>query len=242
MLKALIVEDEKNGREILVKLIKKYCKNILIVGSCENVEEAVELIHEFKPHILFLDIILGNTKSFDIFKLINTQTYKFQVIFTTAHEKYALRAIKNFAFDYLLKPIDKNELISTVHRLENHIHDNQNKVSDQLIIPKIKLVTRGGFDLCDIDKIIYCRSEINYTRFYLKGRKTILVSKTLKHYQVILEQFWFQRIHKSHIINLKEITQYRSLNGGIVSMSNGEILEVGKVYKDALLEKLNNNI
>ena len=242
-MKAVIIEDEKNGREILTRLLERHCPEILVCAEADSMDSGMRAIQKHTPEVVFLDIKLGNENSFDLLRQVDRQRYNFNIIFTTAYEEFAIPAIRSDAIDYLLKPIDAIELRSAVSKLlqrqKSALSESSLGKSRRRDLPqKIKIHNRNGFDLIDMDDILYCLSEVNYTRFYLKDKKTILTSKTLKHYQQILEEFWFLRIHKSIIVNVKEVTSYKNSKGGQVVMSNEEILEVGSSFKAALLDEL----
>jgi len=244
-MRAIIIEDEKNGREILVKLLELHCPDILVCNTADSVAKGIKLINEYRPDVIFLDIKLGGENGFDILTKLHDKELDFKVIFTTAYEEYAIKAIKNEAVDYLLKPIDSEELKNAVSKLIKQHKSKQLIDSNNISIPnylpqKIKIQNRSGFDLVELDSILYCHSEANYTRIYFKDKKNIITSKTLKHYQLILEKYWFLRIHKSIIINTKEVESYKHGKGGQVIMSNGEILEVGGSYKKLLIEMFSN--
>ena len=242
-MRAVIIEDEKNGREILMKLLEMHCSEVLVCSTADSVESGMKLILEYKPDIVFLDIKLGNKNGFDILNQLDSEVHDFKLVFTTAYEEFAIEAIKNEAVDYLLKPIDAEELKAAVLKISK-VYKANLKQSEKPILsatqlpPKVKIYNRSGFDLVDVDSILYCQSEGNYTRFYFKNKKTILTSKTLKHYQIILEEYWFIRTHKSLIINTKEVESYKNGKGGQLVMSNGEILEVGGSYKKNLMARL----
>ncbi len=244
-MRAIIIEDEKNGREILIKLLELHCPEILVCNTADSVTKGIKLIKEYRPDVIFLDIKLGGENGFEILTELQNDEYDFKVIFTTAYEEYAIKAIKNEAIDYLLKPIDASELKTAVSKLMKYYkakqQGNPSHLSTSMNLPqKIKIENRSGFDLVELDSILYCHSEANYTRIYFKDKKNILTSKTLKHYQMILEKYWFLRIHKSIIINIKEVESYKHGKGGQVIMSNGEILEVGGSYKKFLIDRLSN--
>jgi len=244
MLRALIVDDESNGRKILHILLSKHCPDVKILGSCDSVASAKKMIQEYRPNLLFLDIKLGHESSFEILEEYPCPTDNVHIIFTTAYSEFALKAIKKDAIDYLLKPIDFKELIIAVNKVKQKLspsHENHNQSSTkQLNKPKIKLVNRQGFELVDLNEILYCKGEINYTHFYFKSKKSILTSKTLKSYQEYLEQWGFLRIHKSHIVSLNEITQFSNGKLASVTLTNKESLPVGKEYKANLLKRLEN--
>lgn len=243
MLKAVIVDDEQNGREILQLLVEQHCSNVSVMDSVATIKSAIKSIVKHKPDLVFLDIELDNGYGFDILSNTKVREQNFKVIFTTAYEQYAIKAIKNKALDYLLKPIDSNELKEAVAKVTTQIQYNIDELAHALKssfkqTSKLKLVNREGFGLVDVQSIIYCKSEANYTRFYFKNSKSILTSKTLKTYQPQLEQNNFLRIHKSHIINLNEVKKYLQGNGGQVIMSNDEALSVSKDFKTVLIDDL----
>ena len=242
-MRAVIIEDEKHGREILTKLLEMHCPEIMVCSTADSVASGKKQIIEYQPDLVFLDIKLGNESSFEILDQVDRSSNDFKVIFTTAYEEFAIQAIKNNAADYLLKPIDAEELKNAISKLvlehEAKMQHPNNRILSSLNQPqKIKIYNRSGFDLVDVDSILYCQSEGNYTRFYFKDKKSLLTSKTLKHYQLILEKYSFARIHKSLIINTKEVVSYKHGKGGQVVMTDGEVLEVGGSYKKILLDQL----
>lgn len=242
MLKAVIVDDEKNGREVIELLLKEYCPEVKVFASVESVQQAIESFVLHEPDLVFLDIKLSNGTGFDILDNPEVKQLNFKVIFTTAYEKFAVQAIKNDAIDYLLKPIDGNELKTAVNKAGlRKNQDIKNLLQDirQAINPKfkLKLATRKGFELIDISDIIYCKSEANYTRFYLKNT-TKLTSKTLKTYQSILEKNGFMRVHKGHIVNLNEIQLFTHGKISLITMSNNQTLSINKDSKKLLLDRL----
>jgi two-component system LytT family response regulator len=243
MLDVLIVDDEQNGREILEILLTKHCSNINIIDSVSTINDAIKSIIKNKPQLIFLDIELDNGTGFEILSHKDIQSLYFNVVFTTAYEQYAIEAIKNNALDYLLKPIDVNELKSAIAKSSNSKQTNIKNLVEDLKLSlktssKLKLVSRNGFRLVDIQSIIYCKSEVNYTRFYFDDGSTELTSKTLKTYQVDLEKNDFMRIHKSHIVNLNKIQEFIQSKIGQVIMSNKDVLDVSKNVKQFLIEKL----
>ena len=245
MLNAIIIDDEQNGCEILEILLSQHCPDVNIVASVNNIEDAISSIIDLKPQLVFLDIELDNGTGFEILSHRDIQKLQFSVIFTTAYEQYAIEAIKNNALDYLLKPIDLNELKTAIDRVvkkgnNNEIEQIVNDLKLSLTLsPKLKLVNRKGFDLVDIKSIIYCKSEANYTRFYFDNKSTILTSKTLKTYQEELEKNGFMRVHKGHIVNLNKILNYTQGKIGQITMINRDTLGISKSLNQPLMEKLN---
>ncbi len=244
MLRALIVDDESNGRKILHILLSKHCPDIKILGSCDSVSSAKKMIQDLRPNLLFLDIKLGHESSFEILEEYPCPTDHVHIIFTTAYSEFALKAIKNDAIDYLLKPIDYKELIVAVNKVQQKFTQNSGSQyisnSKPLNVPKIKLVNRQGFELVDLSEILYCKGEINYTHFHFKSKKPILTSKTLKSYQEFIEQWGFLRVHKSYIVNLNEIVQFANGKTASITLTNKESIPVGKEYKANLLKRLEN--
>ena len=242
MIKAIIVDDEQNGREILDILIKKYCKDVFVCAIVATIKEAIYAIKKHNPELIFLDIELEGGTGFDVLSHSEIKEKQFNVIFTTAYEQYAIEAIKNNAIDYLLKPIDVEELKKSILKVSNSDKFNYKNFTEDLKRSfmrsnKLKLVSRTGFQLVNIQSIIYCKSEVNYTRFYFENGKSILTSKTLKTYQKHLENNDFLRIHRSHIINLNKVQEFLQSKVGQVVMSNKHRLDVSPTIKPILIKR-----
>jgi two-component system LytT family response regulator len=241
MLNAVIIEDEKKSREVLRKLIHDYCPDVHISGMAESVSEGIELIRNEKPDLVFLDIEMQSGSGFDLLEKIGK--VNFDVIFTTAYEQYALKAIKFSALDYLLKPIDIGELKAAVEKiiLRNDRQNENEKVSQLIrnfnhkLQPKITLSTSDGLVFILVEDIIRCEAQGAYTVFYFKNRKSIMVSKNLKEFQILLEDYQFFRIHNSHLINLNEIEKYKKADGGSVLMSDGSTISISESRRQEFL-------
>lgn len=249
MIRAIIVEDEKRSAMLLDKLLKEFCPQVEVIAICHEVSVAYEKINSSNPDLVFLDIEMQSETGFDLLKKFNE--IQFSVIFTTAYEKYALRAIKFSAIDYLLKAIDVEELKQAVSKVEKQrqknslqsnlevlLHNLQNKNND---LQKIALSTAEGLHLINVADIIYCESDGPYTTFNLKNAKPIVISKHLKEYEELLMPFKFFRIHNSYLINLREIKKYVRGDGGQVEMNGGQFLNVSKSRKDDLMHIINQN-
>lgn len=229
-----------------MKILAQLHPEIHVLGGAGTVDEAVEKIHELRPNLLFLDIMILNRTVFEIFDQINTLS--FEVIFTTAHDDFALRAFRINAMDYLLKPIDLDDLAAAIRKAKEKLAASTITAGlqfENLTRPlrvrdnafnKMAIPTIDGFILTLIDDIIYCESDGNYTHFFLKDNKKITSSYTMKQYEELLAGGNFFRIHKSHIVNLAHITRYIKGDGGVVRMSNGKDLEVSRSQKLLLLE------
>ncbi len=244
-MKAVIIEDENNAKEALIDLLKLINSDIKILGTAQNVENAVKLINDKKPEIVFLDIHIKNGSGFDVLEKL--KNFKGNVIFTTAHENYAIKAFKYSALDYLLKPINPVELKTVLESAKEKIskeetynemlevvkHNKQNKTE-----PKIILKTLNNQYVVLVSDIIRCKSEGAYTNFHLKKRK-ILTSKNLKYYDNLLSENGFIRTHQSHLINTKYIRKITK--DGFVELLNDELIPVS-ARKKALVTKQVNEI
>ncbi len=248
-MKALIIEDEQKSREMLATLIKKNFPEINIVGLGKNVAEGVELIKSLQPELLFLDISMPDGTGFDVLEKV--QGLKFDIIFTTATDKHALKAIKYSACDYLLKPIDIEELKIAVEKvlakktsptmpsMENlqFLIQNLKRTDDNY--NKITLPTGNAYEIISIKDIIRCEADGSYTNFYLVGGKKLMVSASLKHYEDLLPENDFIRIHHHHLINMNHVVRFLKVDGGYAIMTDNTQLEISRRKKDAFLERLN---
>ena len=246
MIKAIIVDDEKDGAEVLQFLIQQNCLNIQIVTLEHSVESAISSIRKYKPNLVFMDIEMPTGTGFDVIQ--NTSEIGYETIFTTAYEHYAIKAFKTSAVDYLLKPIDIDELIYAVKNAEKRINStnkNNNEAIETLILGaiqknrKIAIPSQDGIFWTDLDEILRFEAESNYTHVYLKNKKKILVSKTLKSFEDQLLNSMFCRVHSTHLINLNEIEKYIKGDGGIVILKDGSNVPVSRANKAELLTKLN---
>lgn len=239
-LKAVIVEDEKHSRETLKNLLEEFCVNVEIVGLASSVEEAVSTISKLKPDVVFLDIELQTGTGFDVINQLNN--IQFEIIFTTAFDQYAIKAVKFSSLDYLLKPIDLEELQNAVEKARKK--KNQEVYKKQLetlmlnlkqrkpTLNKICLATSDGFEFIEVNNILYCKAEGSYTKFVLKNKDTILVSKHLKEFENMLLEQDFMRVHNSYLINLKEVKKYIKSDGGYIIMNNNDTVSVSRSKKE----------
>jgi len=243
-LRVVIVEDEKHSRENLKNLLLEFCVNINVVGMAGNVEEAVEEIKSKKPDVIFLDIELQTGTGFDVLERV--ANLNFEVIFTTAFEQYAIKAVKFSSLDYLLKPIDLDELQNAVEKAQ--IKKNQIVYKKQLEtlmlnlkqqkpkLNKICLSTSDGFEFIEVNDILYCKAEGAYTVFVLKSSDKLLVSKNLKEYENLLLEQDFMRVHNSFLINLKEVKKYVKSDGGYIIMNNDDTVSISRSKKDDFIQ------
>jgi two-component system LytT family response regulator len=247
-IRTIIVEDEERNMKFLERLVLEFCPEVKVIGTAENVDIAFSLIAQNKPDLVFLDIELKSATAFQLLQKFDK--VEFSIIFTTAYEQYALQAIKSSAIDYLLKPIDPQELIISVNKLkEKHINNTNefsalevlmhNLKSEQVNQHQIAISTNTGLHIVKFNDIIYLESDGPYTTFYLKNATKIVSSKNLKTFEPILPETMFYRSHNSYIINVNEMIKYIKSDGGQIVMSNQAILNVSKFRKDELLQKLN---
>jgi len=243
MITALIVDDEKNSCETLQSLLTDCCLDVSVVKYCQTIDEAVKAVELHHPDVVFLDINMKGENGFDLLERV--KTIDFEIIFTTAFSEYAIKAFKFSAIDYLLKPIDVDELRAAVERVikrkkaeapTRYEYLRQNlKMSDGQHF-KLALPSSEGLTFIKISDIIYCEADSNYTTFFLTDGKKIIVSHTLKEYEEILSDYRFFRIHHSYLVNLDAIKQYVRGDGGHVVMINGAALDVAKRRKEQFLK------
>ncbi len=241
---ALIVDDEKNGRENLSGLISKYCPQLKIVAEAASVAEAIQKIGEFQPRIIFLDIEMPNGNGFKL--LEHFKTFPFEVIFVTAYDNYAIKAIRFSASDYILKPINLNELISAVEKVCTHISlQTENERIRQLyqntINPanaRIGIPVSDRIEFVEVKTIIRCQGESNYTHLYFTEKKPLLVAKSLVEFEELLADHGFIRVHKSHLVNMNHVISISKNDGGTLILSNGDSILISRRRKDFVAESL----
>lgn len=238
-MRAVIIEDEKNSREILRGYLQKYCPSVKLEGEAANIADGKKLIQDKKPQLVFLDVEMPFGNAFDL--LDELPDGGFETIFVTAYDQYAKDALNAHAAYYLTKPISIEELIKAVAYVGELI-EKQEVLSGTVLqasLPranrKITLPQQQGFLVLDIDKILYCQADDNYTKIFT-AEGSHLVSKTLKYFQNNLEEYAFARIHKSYLVNINEVTEYHRGKGGNISLSNGVVLPVAAARKKQLLE------
>lgn len=249
MVKALLVEDEKNSQELISGLINEYCEGVEVAGIAGSVSEALSKIDSLSPELVFLDIELPDGDGFQV--LEKSSSRSFEVIFITAYDQYATKAFKFSATDYLLKPVDIDELQEAVKRVldkrANTPKEEQEARLEALIanlkhlqqpLKRIVLPTSNGFTVVNPEDIIRCESDRNYTFIFLKDGRKILVSRTIKEYDEMLSPYNFFRIHQSHLINLSYLKNYTRGRGGYVELTDGSVLDVSARRKSEFLKRM----
>ena len=246
-IKALIVDDELNSQLALKNMLVDFCKDVSVVGEVGTVQKAVEAIKILQPNIVFLDIIMPKESGFELFKYFPNPP--FEVIFSTAYNDYAVKAFQLAAIDYLLKPIDLTLLRKAIDKAKEKINTDshpkrlsvlENNMKTQL--DKISLPTNEGYFFMEIQDIIRCEAQGNYTQFYFRDGSKLLVSKTLKWYEEILSDLNFFRINRSHLINLKMIRVVGRQRNPSVVLDDGSELTMSSFRKDDFFKKMGKGI
>jgi len=246
-MKAIIIDDEKHCREVLHTLLTRYCKHIEVVGQFAGGEEALSSIEEIAPDLMFLDIEMPGMSGFDFLQQLNNRSIA--VIFTTAYNDYAIKAIKHSALDYLLKPVDKDELVEAVNKatssrdvkVAQRVEDLLQSMQAPKTNKRFAVPTMEGLTLLNPDEVEYVKSDGPYSHFYFTDKRHLIISKTLKEAEEVLPAADFFRIHHSYLVNMKYITKYLRGEGGEVVMHSGEHIPVSRSRKQdflSLLEKI----
>lgn len=246
MKKVLIIDDENRTRELIARMIDSFGFDIEVIPEGENVQSGIAAIEKYNPDIVFLDIQMPDGTGFDVIRSVENKT--FEVVFITAHEEFAIKAIKFSALDYLLKPVDATELKAAVEKaleaVENNAEEGQFDALQKNIQPNEKrrlvLKTQESVHVVELDQIIRCEADRNYTSFFLKESKKILVSKTLKEYETLLSAHNFLRVQQSHLINIAYVERYDKKNGGAVVMKDGSEVPLSPAKREVFFKRLEN--
>ncbi len=244
MIRTLVVDDEARARETIIDMLNLFSKGVDVVGEASSVKTAYEMISHHEPDLVILDIKMPDGTGFDLLKRF--ETIDFYVIFITAFEEYAIKAFKFSALDYLLKPVDPDELTSSIEKLKvtmekdsistriNAMFQFLNKGSDK--DKKLVLKTSSNVHVVELNEVIRCRSDKNYTHFYTVDDEEIIVSKTLKEYEELLNEFSFFRVHQSHLINLNFVKRFEKADGGQLIMKDNSKVPVSFRKKEELMK------
>jgi two-component system LytT family response regulator len=243
MIKAILVDDELNSLQNLQFKIREYCPNVKVVAQSQNPEEAIRLIQQHKPDVIFLDIEMPRMSGFKMLEQI--PEVDFEVIFITAYNHYAINAIRISAFDYLVKPVAIEDLQQTTERLGNFSLKKTRERADilkhNLANPKsqednIAIPTNDGLEFIQIKQIIRIESSSNYSKIILQNGHHMLVTRQLKDFEELLQDYRFYRVHHSHLVNLNFIAKYVRGDGGQITMRNGDIIDVSRRKKEVFLK------
>lgn len=243
MLKAILIDDETSCTEVLRWQIETYCPSISIISECHQPEQAIEKIRQLNPDVIFLDIEMPSMNAFEMLNIL--KPFEFQVIFTTAYNQFAQQAFKENAIDYLLKPIDKSDLMIAVDKLMHkekiyshekiemllHLFKEQLKTNKKIALP-----TQDGISFINVDQIVRVESDSNYSFVHLVSGENICITKTLKQIESSLEAQPFYRVHQSHLVNLNHIEKYVKEGGGYIVMSDKTTITLARQRKDGFME------
>jgi len=247
MIRTIIIDDEQHCIDRLSRLLEENCKqSILLMDSFKNVKDAKNGIERLKPELIFLDVSMSDGTGFDL--LQQFKEIHFEVIFTTAFEKYAVQAFRFSAIDYLMKPVDAGDLSSAVGKLSKRISEIEKTRKFETLIhnihhtsKRVAVPTITGYTYLNTDEIVRLESEINYTHIFLKDQSKIMVAKTLKEFEEMLTDHGFFRVHNSHLINTRFIKSYNRGKGGFVTLSDNKQIEVSTRRKEPFLAYLEKN-
>jgi len=250
-IKTIIIDDEETATSRLSDLIESRCRDrIRLAGSFHSVKEGIAAIKSLRPQLVFLDVQIHEQTGFDLLQQLPEKT--FEVIFVTAFEKYAVQAFKFSAIDYLLKPVDADDLQQAVNKITNKkppenivdkfhaLLENVQQLKQYTPPRKIVVPTVSGFELLPVIDILRCQSDINYTTIFLQGGQKLVVAKTLKEFEEMLGDYNFFRIHNSHLVNLAYVKSYHKGKGGSVVLTDGAELEVSQRRKEEFLARMAN--
>jgi two-component system LytT family response regulator len=248
MINAILIDDELTGLEALQLAIQKYCPDVLIKGVYNTPQEGLEGIRSVNPDLVFLDVQMPQMSGFDVLQQASPVT--FDVIFVSAHDQYAIKAIKFSALDYLLKPVDVDELIHAVKKVKERLNTKSNFFQYQSVLNNVQLRTGkieklavpslDGIDFFDTQDIIYCKADGSYTNLILKGNQHVMVCKNLKDFENILVDSGFCRVHHSSLVNLRHVQKYIKGDGGYVILTDNHHVDISRRKKEeflALLDK-----
>ncbi len=246
MIEAIIIDDEVHCIESLSILLTEYCPEVKVVEECRSAKTGLEAIERIKPHLVFLDIEMPNMNGFEMLEQLDQ--IQFAIIFTTSYDQYAIKAIRFSALDYLLKPIDPNELIIAVKKVQEERNlpfaeqfqmllkqiQDKNHQFNKLAVP-----TSEGFELIPADQLMRCEANDSYTLLYLKNKNKIIACRTLKEIEEQLLDFnFFIRVHNSHLVNLNEVVKYVRGAGGYLVLTDGATVSVSRTRKEMLLNTI----
>ena len=244
MIRAVIIDDEPNAVGLLSLRLAQCCPQVEVVAACTNSHKGVDAILSLQPDLVFLDIEMPQMNGFEVLQAVAES--RFSLVFVTAYDKFALKAFRYSAVDYLLKPIDTQELVQSVQRVEKSqkvVPEQIMHLRGQLISPnrslpdRIALPYQNGVAFVNLADVVYCESDDNYTKFFLADGNYHLATKSLRDMQDLLEERDFLRVHRQYLINLNHIKKFVKGEGNYVIMSTGQSIPVSRTQKDRLMER-----
>ena len=245
MIQSIIIDDEQHCVKALLKDLQQHCPSVELADTCYSAKEGIMAIKKHHPDLVFLDVEMPWMNGFEMLEVLGE--VNFSIIFTTAHDEFAAKAFRISAVDYLLKPVDANDLKAAVQKVEKkmeggsnlqHISNLLRNMRQPSAEQKIALPQREGYEFIDVSSIIYCHAEGAYTKVFIADKKTMLISRTLGDVEELLPPEIFQRIHHSTLINITYVSQFLRTDGGYVVLKNGEKLSVSKAKKEMLMARL----
>lgn len=239
MIRTVLIDDERANIELLKNLCRTYCPDVEIIGTAMNVDDGIQMIIQEKPDLIFLDIEIHDQTGFDILKVV--PRYEYFVIMVTAYEKYAIQAIKNDAIDYLLKPVQLEELISAVDKVRKALSSIRETILKPTVDPIefLSVHYKDHIDLIRFDNILFLEVQNTSTRICVKPNQSLISSRTLKEHEAMLPTAHFMRIHNSYIVNIREVKKFIRSKTGSVVMSNDQEVPISASRKKDFLDRLN---
>jgi two-component system LytT family response regulator len=236
-----------HSRETLKNLLREFCPGVELLAAAASIDEAVPLLLNTEPDLVFLDIELQTATGFDLLRRLPDAS--FEVVFTTAFEQYAIQAIKYSSLDYLLKPIDIDELQAAVAKARERKNEQQKHAQMEVLLANLEnqkpgagrricLSTADGLEFLHVEEIMYCEAAGSYTTFHLRDDRSVLVSKNLREYELLLDNQAFMRVHNSYLVNLKEVQRYVKTEGGYLLMKNGAQIGISPRKREEFLERM----
>lgn len=243
-MKAIIIDDEQHCTETLTLLLNANCPEVEVVAVINDPRLAPTSISSLEPDIVFLDIEMPHLDGFDVLKQLNDRN--FSLVFTTAYDEFAIKAIKHSALDYLLKPVDRHELIEAVRKAEGKreasaMSDKIDRLFERIDTDesrKIPVPTLQGLELIPLGSVIRCEADNNYTSLHLEGGKSMVVSKPLKEVEAMINSSFFFRPHQSHLVNMKTVQRYVKAQGGYLELNNGDSVPISRSKREEVVEWL----
>lgn len=246
MIKAILIDDEKNALEMLEWQLQNYCPEVQIMALCKDADEGIAAVQKHSPHLVFLDIEMPRKNGFEV--LLQFPKPNFDVIFTTAYDQFAIKAFKFSALDYLLKPVDADDLVTAVNRFQQKQRHSQFENQLEILLDqykqpklapgKLAFATQEGIVFIKPENVVRCESSSNYTTLYFADKSKLIISKTLKEVEDLLQPYGFLRVHHSHLINLQLVSRYVKADGGYIEMSDATQVPISRQRKDYILDIL----
>lgn len=244
MLKAILVDDEKISRDILSDYLAKYCKDVELLAQCDSVQTGLLAIEKHQPDIVFLDVEMPKGNGFDLLEQV--KDIRFETIFVTAFDNYAIQALNYSAAYYILKPVSIDELVAAVEKIRVQKQKNVSGLHTKVLLENIKARTidqhkivlplQDGFEVVSLKDVVHCDAHDNFTDFHFVSKQKMMICRTLKFYEELLADSGFVRVHKSHLVNLEHVQKYRKGKGGQLTMSNGSVIDVSPNKKEELMQ------